>query len=293
MAGQAHYGLAIAAGTVAAVNPCGFAMLPAYLSLFVGTADGSGSRLDAMRRAFAATTAMTAGFVAVFAVFAFLIQGLSVVLEPAWLAWATIVIGIGLTVLGVVMLIGRDVLVVLPKVSFGRPGRSAVSMGLYGMTYAVASLSCTIGPFLTYTTLAFRSASAVEGLGVVLAYCAGMGLVVGALSVGAALARTSVANQIRRAQRYLGRISGGLLVVAGGYVTWYGWFDLRVIQGGRTSDPLVDRALRIQGGIARWIGEIGAWWLLVALVALTALGFAPVLRRRAAKAAAAGPGTEH
>ena len=39
--------LAVAAGMLAAVNPCGFALLPAYLGLFVwgpqGRAEGLGS----------------------------------------------------------------------------------------------------------------------------------------------------------------------------------------------------------------------------------------------------------
>lgn len=35
-------GFALAAGLVAAVNPCGFAMLPAYLALVVAGEEGSG-----------------------------------------------------------------------------------------------------------------------------------------------------------------------------------------------------------------------------------------------------------
>ena len=33
---DAPLGLAFAAGLVATINPCGFAMLPAYLSFFLG-----------------------------------------------------------------------------------------------------------------------------------------------------------------------------------------------------------------------------------------------------------------
>lgn len=62
-------GFALGAGTLAALNPCGFAMLPAYLVLFVATpanAAESSLRLGAVSRALAATAAMTAGFLAVF-----------------------------------------------------------------------------------------------------------------------------------------------------------------------------------------------------------------------------------
>jgi len=68
--------LALLAGAVAAFNPCGFALLPAYLSLLV--ADGpsgepppaGGHRtLSAVRTALRFTSGMTVGFVAVFGAF--------------------------------------------------------------------------------------------------------------------------------------------------------------------------------------------------------------------------------
>ncbi len=45
--------LAVVAGAVAAFNPCGFALLPAYLALLVaeGPATGHGSRVAALARA--------------------------------------------------------------------------------------------------------------------------------------------------------------------------------------------------------------------------------------------------
>jgi cytochrome c biogenesis protein CcdA len=65
---DAPLALALAAGTLAAVNPCGFALLPAYLSFLV-IGDGDPGRGSAVGRALAATAAMTVGFVAVFGVF--------------------------------------------------------------------------------------------------------------------------------------------------------------------------------------------------------------------------------
>ena len=59
---EAPYALALAAGMLAAVNPCGFALLPAYLSLLVvGGRDEQPetNRLGAVVRALALTGAMT------------------------------------------------------------------------------------------------------------------------------------------------------------------------------------------------------------------------------------------
>ena len=44
------YAFALAAGMAATVNPCGFALLPAYLSTFVGL-DHDGGRAGAIGRA--------------------------------------------------------------------------------------------------------------------------------------------------------------------------------------------------------------------------------------------------
>ena len=54
------FALAITAGMVATVNPCGFALLPAYLAAFVGLEDRPG-RLGSVGRALAVSAVLTAG----------------------------------------------------------------------------------------------------------------------------------------------------------------------------------------------------------------------------------------
>ena len=46
---DAPFALALTAGMVATVNPCGFAMLPAYLAYFVGAEDAADDDEDAER----------------------------------------------------------------------------------------------------------------------------------------------------------------------------------------------------------------------------------------------------
>jgi cytochrome c-type biogenesis protein len=57
--------LALGAGLVAAVNPCRFAQLPTYLSLFV-LGDAPRSPAAAVGRALRATATLTLGFAVVF-----------------------------------------------------------------------------------------------------------------------------------------------------------------------------------------------------------------------------------
>jgi len=95
-------------------------------------------------------------------------------------------------------------------------------MMLYGVSYAVASLGCTIGPFLVVTATTFRTGDTVSGVAAYLAYAAGMGLVVGVLAIGAAVMSQTAARTLRRMTPYLSRVSGGLLNVVGVYIGWYG-----------------------------------------------------------------------
>ena len=52
---------AFAAGMVPTVNPCGFAMLPAYLGYFIGLDDGHVDRAEAVRRALVIGGVVSAG----------------------------------------------------------------------------------------------------------------------------------------------------------------------------------------------------------------------------------------
>ncbi len=59
-----------------------------------------------------------------------------------------------------------------------------------------------------------------------IAYAAGMGLVVGTVAVAVALARDAIVRGIRRSGQWVPRLSGLLLVLAGAYVAYYGWWEI-------------------------------------------------------------------
>lgn len=271
---------ALVAGMLATVNPCGFAMLPGYLALVV-TGEGDASRPAMLGRALLASGLMTVGFVAVFGVFGLLSAPLATSAQQ-WLPIVTIVIGLALVVLGVLLLAGKELTVLLPKPTRGAPTRRITSMLGYGIAFAIASLSCTIGPFMAAAGIALRGGDLGSGLSAFVAYALGMGLVVAVLAVAAALASNAVATGIRRLLPYVGRIGGVLLVVTGGYVGYYGYYELRLFHaGGSPADPIVDAAGEVQGVLVEWLRAIGPIPLVVALV-LLAGGVILVARRRRA-----------
>jgi cytochrome c biogenesis protein CcdA len=272
--------LALATGLVAAVNPCGFALLPAYLSLLV-LDEGAGQR-RAVRRALVLTAAMTAGFVAVFGVFGLLAAPVAGSVGRR-LPWVTIVIGLLLVGLGGWLLAGRQIPAFVPKLRRGPAvTRSVPSMVLFGASFAIASLGCTVGPFLAVVVTSFTAGDVVAGIGLFLTYAAGMGLAVGTVAVAIALARTSLVARIRRATPVIARAAGVLLMLAGAYVAYYGWYEIRVFRGGVTGDPVVDAFGSVQSAVADWLGRAGAGRLSLALAVLLVIAAAVGAARRRA-----------
>ena len=269
-------GLAFGAGLVAALNPCGFAMLPAYLALVV-QGENVGRRA-AVGRAVTATAAMALGFLTVFGGFGILTVSAASTVQR-YLPYVTVVIGVTLVALGIWLLAGREITV---RIGLARGARWAPtarlgSMFSYGISYAVASLSCTVGPFLAVTAAALRGGSVLGAMAVNVAYAGGFTLVVGVLAVAAALASSAVVDRMRRIVPYVNRISGALLLVVGIYVGYYGLYEIRLFTGnGNPQDPVIAAAGRVQGAIAGWVHQHGAWpWLVVlAVLTLAALGAA-------------------
>jgi cytochrome c biogenesis protein CcdA len=268
-------GLAFAAGLVAALNPCGFAMLPAYLALVVRGEDVG--RRAAVGRAVTATAAMAAGFLTVFGGFGLLTLSAAATVQR-YLPYVTALIGIILVALGIWLLTGREIAVrTLASGARWAPTARLGSMFTYGISYAIASLSCTVGPFLAVTAAGLRGGSVLGGVSVYLAYAGGFTLVVGVLAVAAALASSAATERMRRIVPYVNRISGALLVVVGLYVGYYGLYEIRLFTGdGNPVDPVIAAAGRVQGAIAGWVHQHGAWPWLVALAVLSiaALGAA-------------------
>jgi cytochrome c biogenesis protein CcdA len=284
-------GLAFAAGLVAALNPCGFAMLPAYLVLVVrgegtgGSEGGAGAAtgLASVGRALAATGGLAMGFLTVFGLFGALTISAAATVQR-YLPYLTVVIGIVLVVVGIWLLFGRELMLLTPKRPGGRwaPTARLGSMYGYGVSYAIASLSCTIGPFLAVTAAGLRRGSLVGSVSIYLAYTAGLTLVVGVLAIAAAAASSAVVNGLRRILPHVNRISGVLLVLVGLYVGYYGLYEVRLLSARANSfDLVIATAGRVQGVLAGWVHRHGAVPWVMALVVLTAGALAAAWYQRA------------
>ena len=154
------------------------------------------------------------------------------------------------------------------------------SMVGFGAGYAVASLSCTIAPFLAVVVAGFRTDSVGVGVGLFLAYAAGMGVVVATVAIATALARDGVVRGLRRSGRWVSRASGALLLVAGSYVAYYGWWEVRVLAGGDPDDAVISAAASVQRTLSSLVESPGALGWLVAALDLVALALVASWRSR-------------
>ncbi|HEX4867242.1 MAG TPA: cytochrome c biogenesis CcdA family protein [Acidimicrobiales bacterium] len=280
---EAPLALAFGAGMLATVNPCGFAMLPAYLGYFLGLDAHDRDVRASVGRSLGVGLSVSAGFLAVFSVAGLAIYHLSAQIDR-WTPWATMVIGAGLVVLGVAMLRGFEPVIPLPKLNRGGRERTGQSMFVFGISYAIASVSCALPLFTSAVAGTFRRENLASSLAVFVAYSLGMTLVLLALTVSMGMARQSMVRWLRRSLPYVSRASGVLLVVAGAYLAHYGWYELRVRDGRGADSSAVDLVTGWSSSIANWVYDVGptrlGFLLALALTAILTATFATKTSRR-------------
>jgi len=220
-------GVAFAAGMVAAVNPCGFAMLPAYLSLYLGAGEeGFGRRSPVVRllRALLVGLTVSSGFVLLFGAAGILISAGATLLVDVMPALG-IVIGGLLVLSGLWMLAART-----PHAGvFGRlagqlgdPGTVGVpGFFMFGFAYGAASLSCTLPVFLAVVGSSLTAGGFVSGAGRFVSYGLGMASVLVALTLALAVFKGGLVKWLRKAVPYVQLASSVLLVLAGAYIIYY------------------------------------------------------------------------
>jgi cytochrome c-type biogenesis protein len=253
---EAPLALAFGAGIVATVNPCGFAMLPAYLAFFLGAEGADRDTPTTVQRSLRVGLSVSAGFLVVFSAVGLAIYHLSASVDR-WTPWATIVIGVVLVVLGIAILRGYEPVVRLPKLQRGGRERTDRSMFLFGISYAVASISCSLPAFTSAVVGTFRRENLASSLAVFVAYAAGMTLVLLALTVSLGMAKQGLLRGLRKALPYVTRASGVLLLVAGAYLVHYGWYERRVREGDLRGSRAVEIVTGWSDDIGRWVSDVG------------------------------------
>jgi cytochrome c-type biogenesis protein len=274
--------VALVAGGLAVVNPCGFPLLPAFLSFYLGADEEQLPRAPTrVLQGLLVGGLVALGFVGLFA-----LVGLPVSFGVARVArgvpWAGLATGALLALAGIATLAGRRIALPFHLHVPVRRERRLGAMLLFGVGYGAASLGCTLPLFLTL----IAASSGPDKLTVFVAYAAGTAVVLMALAVLVALAREGVARALRPALPYMTAVSGVLLVVAGGYLFYY-WARLRFGDTATVADdPVVSFAIRFTGHVRTFADGRGSTLVAVAAGIVLAALLTTLLHRRRQAAAA-------
>jgi cytochrome c-type biogenesis protein len=266
--------LALVAGALASVNPCGFPLLPAFLSFYVGAEEAALPRAPARAaQGLVVGLLVAAGFLAVFAVVGIPIAYGVTQLTGA-IPWAGLGIGILMVVAALAGLAGRAVYLNPRRPLRVQRRRRPATMVWFGAAYAICSLGCTLPIFVALVGASLATASVIEGTVVFGAYALGMATMLMALSVGAALARDGLARRLKWLLPHMQRVASSLLLIAGAYLTYY-W--ARVIWSppqSLSADPLVGAMTRFATLVQRAAGSSGGRAAVLVAGGIVAIGIA-------------------
>jgi len=274
---EGNFAYSFILGVLAAVNPCGFVLLPTYLIFFLGTREEpnlkTGGRL---RRALVVSSGISIGFLAIFFVIGVISR-----LFTQWIElnakYASLAIGIVLVIGGARMLTGWTPKFAVPQIG-GVQTKTFRATVIYGVAYAVASIGCTIG-FLT--TAVFGSIALhgfISGVLSILLYGVGMAMLVTALTVSLAFAKTGILTIVRNQLHLIQRLGAIFVTLTGIYLVFY-WYA--AISETRSAS-FVTRIERWQTRVASFLQQQGAFRLAVVLTIVVAM--AVVASRRKARA---------
>ena len=252
------------AGLLAAINPCGFVLLPTYLVYFLGMENlRPGTERASVLRALKVSAAVSAGFMSIF-----VLIGAITKLSTNWFVekaqWPALVIGLALVVLGISMLFGYRLPFTTPRLDVGKRDRTVRSMYVFGIAYAIASIGCTIAPFTGVVLGSFTTEGLATGIAAIALYGLGMAIVVTGLTVALAMANVTLLKFLRRGMAWFEQFAGILLILTGMYLCWYWYSSLTDGTGG----AVVSKATSWNDKLTNFVQEhqTAVVWIGVAVI---------------------------
>jgi len=266
---EGNFAYSFILGVMAAVNPCGFVLLPTYLLYYLGTElnRGDESRSTTLRRGLSVGTAVSSGFVGLFIVVGIISRAFTTVIRDN-AKYAALVIGVALVVMGIAMLRGWKPPIAQPDVSIQRK-RTFWNMFLFGIVYAIASIGCTIGLLTSVILGSIGRDGFVAGVISIALYGLGMGLLVVSLTVALAFARVGLVSTVKKGFRWFDKVTAVFVILTGAYLSWY-WFAAITE---RKSDAVMSRVEKWQTQVAEFLQDIGAVPLAVVFVLVVVAAF--------------------
>jgi len=256
---EGNFAYSFILGVMAAVNPCGFVLLPTYLVYYLGTElnrEGE-NKTTTLRRGLSVGIAVSSGFIGLFLIVGIISRAFTTVIRDN-AKYAALVIGVALIAMGIAMLFGWKLPITQPDVSVQRK-RTTWNMFLFGIVYAIASIGCTIGLLISVILGSINRHGFVSGVISIVLYGLGMGLLVTSLTVALAFARVGLVTAVKKSFKWFDKVSAAFVLLTGLYLSWY-WLGAITDRG---SDGVTSRVEHWQTQVAQFLQDAGVYPLLI------------------------------
>lgn len=219
---QALVNLALISGFLTFLTPCGFAMLPAYISYYLSRENHQAKSLPWKKRLF---KGLSLGFLAglgiitIFSLLGVVIVVLGNAVKP-FIPWLTILGALFVITLGFLMLTKKSFSISLPFHLGGaaKPGQSFYS---FGIIYGLAVMSCSLPIFLAVTLGALSAGGIKGGLFVFSLYAGAAGISMVLFSLLLSVMREAILRWLGKMFPYLQKAAALVVIGAGIYLIYY------------------------------------------------------------------------
>lgn len=206
------YVFAVGAGLATFFSPCGFPMLPAYVSYYLRTEEGIG-----YGRGLIAGIATTLGYVGVFLQLGIVVYLFGEILTPH-IPKMEVIVGTVLILLGVLTISGRKP---STTISYPVPELNGISgFFIFGVLYAAAAVSCVLPVFVGLITYAMTLGGMKAVATVFFIYGSSMGGLMMAIALAIAGGKEVYIDVLRRHTGNIEKMSAFIMVVVGIYLVY-------------------------------------------------------------------------
>lgn len=199
-------------GVFALFSPCGFPMLPGYVSYYIGTNASLG-------KAFPGGVACTLGLVTVFSIIGVIADALGSLITY-YISLLELVAGLATIFLGLSMILKiRIPMFSIPVKAPKR--RGLIGIYLYGVTYGMATLACSAPIFFSILSIAIAAGGLLNGILTFTVYAIGMGLPLIIITILLVNTKKMFLKRIMKMMPWIEKLSGIILVSIGVYLIYF------------------------------------------------------------------------
>jgi cytochrome c biogenesis protein CcdA len=218
-------------GVAAFFNPCGVALLPAYVSHYIAKDEAPAKNVaSSLWRGLEIGALVSIGFFVIFGLVGVIISLIGIATANRTIfpvsPWTALSIGIILILMGIVMLMRRTLplAIILERMAARFQKKESASSSVifyffYGLSYAIASCGCAMPLFASMLLFAFSESSS-NGILIFGAYAWGMTSMMLVLSLLTVTAKALLQKYLRASVPAIQVLSGLVMIGAGIYLVY-------------------------------------------------------------------------